>query len=226
MTEIRIIVEPFEISIGRIEVRALRLGLDMSGGGGGGAPAVTPSTWNPADKSAGITLSGGDLTAAYGGGGSSDGVRATQTRTGKRYFEALSVASGGLESIGLANLSAVMTANVGANANAGGYLANGNFGQPEGGYTGGTATWVASNVVQICYDPVAQRMWLGVNNVFGGDPVAGTGGHSTNQPGSTMGTTLVPFFQGTFGSSGTMTLRCLPASFSYTPPTGFAAWDT
>ncbi len=192
-------------------------------GGKDGAPAVTPSTWNPADKSAGITLSGGDLTAAYGGGGTV-GVRATQTRTGKRYFEALVVFSGSSESIGLANLSAVLTANVGSNANAGGYLANGNFGQPEGGYSG-AASFTTGNVVQICYDPVAQRMWLGVNNVFGGDPVAGTGGNST-AVGGTMGTTLVPFFQGTFGSSGTMTLRCLAASFSYTPPSGFSAWDS
>lgn len=36
--------------------------------GGGGAAPVTYATWNPDDKSAGVSLSNGDLTSAAGGG--------------------------------------------------------------------------------------------------------------------------------------------------------------
>src|SRR3990167_8030868 len=48
-------------------------------------------TWNPSDKSAGFTLSEGNLRAAATGGGNI-GVRATQAQTtGKYYYEATAV---------------------------------------------------------------------------------------------------------------------------------------
>lgn len=52
----------------------------------GGTIAPVPTTWNPADKNAGVTLSNGNLTAQRNGGLVS--VRGTRAHSsGKRYFE-------------------------------------------------------------------------------------------------------------------------------------------
>jgi hypothetical protein len=60
-------------------------------GGGGG---TTYTTWNPADKSASVTLSNGDLT--FASAASNQGVRATTGKSsGKYYFECTFTAMGG-----------------------------------------------------------------------------------------------------------------------------------
>jgi len=75
---------------------------DVGGGGGG---AVT--TWNPADKAAGITLSQGNLRATSTASLSS--VRATTGKsTGKWQFE-LTALSNGSWLVGLATLAANLT---------------------------------------------------------------------------------------------------------------------
>lgn len=56
------------------------------GGKSGGGASGSTTTWNPSDKSAGITLSNGNLTASYSA--HTNNVRATTGKqTGKWYWE-------------------------------------------------------------------------------------------------------------------------------------------
>jgi len=102
----------------------------------GAEPTREYATWNPSDKSANVTLSNGDLTAARNGG--SGVVRATMGKaSGKWYWEITLTSTGGTWDCftGMANNSAVLTGNLGANINGwsvvmddGGYYNNGAIG--------------------------------------------------------------------------------------------------
>ena len=81
----------------------------------------TYATWNPADKSANVTLSNGNLTAyATTSAGS---VRSTIGKSsGKWFFELTPV--GGQNPQGIGNSSALLSTYPGANINGYGYLAS------------------------------------------------------------------------------------------------------
>jgi hypothetical protein len=88
-------------------------------------------TWNPSDKNASITLSGGNLTAT-GGTGSWHGVRGTVSHTtGKWQFEIkIKLNTGnGNQMVGVGNASAVLNNYPNVNTNAACIQSNGNFGQ-------------------------------------------------------------------------------------------------
>lgn len=107
MTEHTFTIDPFTISVGRIDVR---IGIPLLGIGntGGGAAPVTPATWNPSDKSTRITLSGGNNLTAGGDGVDWGAVRSTTSKTAARGFTGTLVgltwgANGG---VGFANATA------------------------------------------------------------------------------------------------------------------------
>src|ERR1700688_4047700 len=62
---------------------------------------MTTTTWNPSDKSAGITLSGGNLVAT--GSASPASVRSTASRLSKYYFEVTATTAGSNMAIGIAD---------------------------------------------------------------------------------------------------------------------------
>ena len=79
--------------------------------------AVTPTTWNPADKDATVTLSGGNLTAASTGGA----VRSVfGASAGKYYFE-LKIPTGYSQAVGIGTASASLTSVPGDDAYAWAY---------------------------------------------------------------------------------------------------------
>lgn len=97
-------------------------------------------TWNPADKDASITLSGGDLIATGTASNAWRGVRGTTSNvtSGKWYFEVKVRLNTGLGNflIGIGNASAVTNNYFSVNANGASWQSNGNFGT-NNSFTGG-----------------------------------------------------------------------------------------
>ena len=92
---------------------------------GYGKSAGTFTTLNPADKSAAVTLSNGNLTATFSGVGGVRGVKVCLTTdTGPRYFESF-VSGPSLVSIGIGDASAPLTSYVGSTADSSGIRSDG-----------------------------------------------------------------------------------------------------
>ena len=182
-----------------------------------GAPPASGNYWNPADKATEITLSNSDKTAE--GAVSGTVVRSiTAHSTGKYYAEILIGGNGNI-CAGLATGSYNLE---GAN-----YLLLGTGGlgwdtadtgvSEEGvsiGFMDSAAT--TDQVVGIAVDFATNKVWFAEDNVFVGDPAAGTDGF-------TFGI-AAPLYLATCPYDGSATLRTASGDFSYTPPTGFTAW--
>lgn len=158
-------------------------------GGGKSIPGVVATTTlNPSDKSAQITLSGGNLIMTGSAIASTDNVRSVASySTGKFYCEMLSGAVAGayVHAIGLANSLASLTAGPGSpdtnsialySGDPVVYAAGGSAGSSGVNYNGG-----ASDVVGMAVDIGAGLIWFRVNggnwnNNILNDPVTGIGG--------------------------------------------------
>jgi hypothetical protein len=179
------------------------------------------TTFNPADLS-GVTLSGGNLTATDTGGVSTDGVRSTTSASGKVAFRGSGFVgfTTGMTVVGVSKSGADYG---GADANgflllyaAGtGYIAFSN-GAVVGSADTTSAAPTSSSVVTVLVDATGGKLYFQCdgNNLFGGNPVAGTGGIS-------IGTG--PWFASTAFSSvsSATTADFSPASL----PSGFSGWD-
>ena len=190
----------------------------VSSGGG-----MTYATWNPTDKAAAITLSGGDLTATHSGG-IDQMVRATIGKSsGKWYWELTSVGMA-LEpnsTYGICKLTDSINFQPGYGVDS--YaLANG-YGQTLhdfitlsfGGFASYTTALTDDTVtVGIALDMDAGTLTFYYNNVSQG--VAFTGLSGTFYPcvGASGGYTLAT--TANFGAT----------PFTYTPPVGFSGLHT
>ena len=175
------------------------------------APFVlTGVTWNPSDKDAAQTLSGGNFiaTSSAGSGTVNSCVRATQgiSPSVKTYFEVtVSGTLGQYLSIGVMNGSASLAANVGATN--GIDFVNKFSGTTSSIYLNGVNTvsvlpvLTSGQVVRVAVDRTANKIWFAINNntwsgsaVWMGsgattdDPATGTGGASL----STVTGTIFP----------------------------------
>lgn len=186
---------------------------------GGGATALVASTWNPADKSADITLTNGDLTATHTTPVGFDTARGTKSlSSGKRYFEG-TVSSGDTTTntaIGWALSTADLNSYIGQDtATGGGYYSTGFIG---GTPTTGGASFTVGDKIGIALDMDADKWWCSKNGAWQfGDPVAGTGGNTM------AAGTIFPAFSDQTG--GGMTFNGGAAAFTHAPPTGYTAWD-
>ncbi len=184
-------------------------------------PPPPPSVaWNPADKSAGVTLSNGNLTATVQG---SEQARATLGRsTGKWYFEVVAVANVAQSGFGFSDLVATVD---GGSTQATEFLW---FGGGLGWIWLGT-TWdftvktiALSEVGGLAIDLDAGKAWVRNFAGWSGDPVAGTGGNS-------IGYVAEPVYPvcGAVGGAvdNDITANFGATAFAYTVPSGFAAWD-
>jgi hypothetical protein len=188
-------------------------------------------TWNPSDKSARVTLSGANLIARKTSGTTStwDMARATLGRSsGKHYFEIRCVRTSGADSniiVGIANSSAALDTAAGfpgGNTNGYGiYVLNGNkyYNATPTAYS---SAWDADTVIGVAVDFTGGKVWMANENTWGGggDPAAGTGEAFSG-------------ISGTFFPAASMlnvnvyecTGRFSAASFTYSPPSGFSAWQ-
>ena len=95
------------------------------------------------------------------------------------------------------------------------------------------ASFAAGDVVQMAIDMNAKKVYFGKNNTFGGDPAAGTGGHSL--PASILSDGAAVITLGGYSGSQAATMQInygqflnfdggsTTNGFKYTPPTGFKA---
>lgn len=199
----------------------------MLGGGG----AFTYATWNPADKDAGLSLSGGDLVILRTGSGWCS-ARATQPKnSGKWVFEVTQDAfgAGGSLIVGLALASASLSTFIGANVSGWSFQPSATP-QPFT-YFNSTATAVAgypnittTQKVMFAVDITNGRCWCRTTGAGGwargGDPAAGTTPTFTFTPGATV----YPATSGD-GSGQQSTLNSGATPFSMAVPAGFnAGW--
>jgi hypothetical protein len=182
------------------------------------------TTWNPADKSANITLSGGDLNAATSQLFAQNAVRAIASAySGKKYWE---ITVGALSSgaAGVANSSAALGSFIG-DANGVGWGSNGDVSTGGGGGT----TWVPwddGDVLCLALDLDNNRLWGRVgagnwNNNASADPATNTLGHN-------ISAITGPFFPAISmrctGGTDDMTANFGATAYAQTPPSGFGNW--
>jgi hypothetical protein len=194
----------------------------MIGAGGSGGSVLT--TWNPSDKEAHITLSGGNLisTLAVGNTG---GVRGTVARSsGKYYFEVGFTFSGSPTiQVGLAPSGKSLTA-----LGASGFIACARAAGFEGDATGGGSSFpgfVTTNVINLAVDLDNSLLWVGVNGTynFGDNENPNTG---ANGQGFSTSVPLFPYTIGsTSGSDIVSTANFGASAFANSIPTGFTAWN-
>lgn len=180
-------------------------------------------TWNPSDKGANITLSGGNLVATAAT--SANAVRATISNSaGKWYWECkvtANVTNAFTPGFGTAAMS--LTAQVGGSAISFGIENDGSTirtGGPVLANAAGTS-FAVNDVINFAIDLDAGQAWLGKNGTWtaSGNPAAGTNPWVT----FTANLVLFPAWSGNVNTES-CTANFGTTAFASTPPTGFNAW--
>ncbi len=161
------------------------------------------------------------MVATHTGAAGYGGVRSTgSVNSGKVYAE-FYLASGTYALVGLATLSANLGAFLGSDAFGYGYYQNtGEKG--NSGLTAFGAAYSAAQVIGVAYDADAGEIWFAKNNVWqaSGNPAAGANPAFSGVPsGLHLATTI-------HDVGSVMGLRCRASDFTYTPPSGFSAWES
>lgn len=188
-----------------------------------GGPAVTYATWNPADKSAGIVLSGGNLTATTT---SFDGVRGVKGYgSGKYYFEYKVTSAWGSSSTGVGLCLASHSLPQTYSAPAGTAMVFGSGSLFVNGATPGPNLGIraANDVIGIAVDITSGLLWFRVspsgqwNGSGTPNPATGTGGFSL----SGMPGTLYPLFGAQVAHTAVANFGA--SAFSGAVPSGFTS---
>lgn len=184
--------------------------------------AQTFATLNPSDKSADLTLSGGNLIATASGSGY-DSVRATQgLSSGKWYWEFKYTTVSSADAMwGVANSTMTLTNYVGLDANGwGNYMPTGNK-LHAGANTGYGTAQVVNDVLMMALDMDNGKVWFGKNGTWfnSGDPSAGTNPAFTSADGITG--TLYPCLSLTNPNVTVGQANFGASTMAYTAPSGF-----
>lgn len=180
------------------------------------------STWD-ANYDVGGTLSGGNLTFTDTGGAPGDGVPSTTGYSSGKYAFSVAVDGGfsAFESfVGVTSdktdLSIATTASYGLAYNSGAYYIVSNGGVVAGPDSSSPAP-TGTDIIKVLLDATGSRLYFQVNgnNVLGGNPAAGTGGH-------TIGAGTYYGLLATFASGRAGTVDFTPGS----NPSGFNDWDS
>lgn len=142
--------------------------------------AAATTTWNPSDKNAGYSLSGGNLVATVSGaGGSFISLRAIAGISGssKKHFE-YTITTTGLQLGGLGNVSADLNNLAGNDGNSIGYIYNGSV-QVGGPGVASLLSYTVGDTVSVEIDRGANLIWFAKNtgdwnNDPSANPAAGT----------------------------------------------------
>jgi len=195
--------------------------------------------WNPADKHANVFVTGTNNEQIYSESAGSRGIRSIlELSSGKRYFE-MQVTDGDptVLAAGFSIASGTLTGMTGS--------AEGTFGvyayEVGGGVTlkwrqnpsDAGSTLSGSLLVQgsqlltgtrimFAIDKDAGKIWVGMNNVWVGDPVAGTGAAMEHTDISSNDMYIHGSVESTIREN--MTLYLDPGDLSYTAPVGYEEW--
>lgn len=176
---------------------------------------TTYAIWNPSDKSADVTLSNGDLTAAISNSVADAAVRGTIGKSsGKWYWEiTLAALSSGIPSIGIANSSLPLTSFVGETSGSWGYVNGQKYNNSSGAAYG--ATYTVGDVISVALDMDGGTITFYKNGASQGQAFSGITG------------TIYPAVSNTTSStSATFTANFGATAFTYTPPTGHVGLST
>lgn len=184
--------------------------------------------WNPADKSAGYTLSnviGANSDAGTTSGSGWQGVKCVLGRSsGKYYWEFVVVTAGTLDEWidGANGTNPAVTSGTPTSPNAALMRSDNNV----AGWTKSQAGVLAGNnavnaVISFAVDFTAGRIWVGVGGVwaFSGDPAAGTGFWVSAVTG-----TVFPSAWTFNNNPRKVRLRTLASQMTGTIPSGYTAW--
>jgi len=191
------------------------------------------TTWSTTDKSAGMTLSNGNLKASQPSSTGTQFVRSsTGKTTGKAYCEITwgAPGGGGFDAIGFATSSATAT-NWITNGTGGlvGWSNNGAFfNGNNSAATGGACT--TGDVACYAIDLVNKRVWVrknsgNWNSTAGNDPATNVGGVDISAlfPSNAL---FMMFTSTGQWSASDCTVNFGATAFAQTVPGGFTAWDT
>lgn len=195
------------------------LTLDSMGYFSGGSGAAPTTTWNPADKSAGLTLSGGNLVGTSSS--NYDGARSVASASsGKKYWEVVSTVN--LDNYpGVANGSAAFSV-FGFNANSLSWTVGGQVWINSS--TVATAqSWTSGDVLGFALDIGNARLWVrkgagNWNNDAGADPTTNTNGIDV----SSLSTPL--YAAASAGTNGVITSNFGGSAYANAAPSGFGNW--
>jgi hypothetical protein len=183
-------------------------------------------TWNPADKSANITLSNGNLTATNGGSGDNLVRSIVSASSGKKYCEItadIKVNNG--TDLGVGTGAEALTNWVGATADSVGWIGgDGNIWLNSNPITG-VATWTQGDTLCIAFDIDNMRIWFRTNG--GNWNNSGTANPATNTEGIDVSALNAgPFFvMVSFRTNADQfTANFGGTAYAHAPPSGFGNW--
>lgn len=185
-----------------------------------GPVVVALTTFDPANKSASITLSENNRRAVNAGASNVNAKSTSSRSSGLLYFEielvsaqtSLGVATSGMPTNTWVGSSG---ASVGIDPSAGTIYASGT---PQG--SAGIGTGAAGNVFGVAVNFTSGKAWFSKNGAFGTGqvPASGTGGFT--MPAGTLFIVAAPQTTG-----ADCRIRTETSQFSYTPPSGFSPWN-
>jgi hypothetical protein len=177
-------------------------------------------TFNPSDKSTGIDLTNGNLTATSNTTGWR-GVRANHSKSSSKWYWEITVGTLSNQSNGIAtsgvNLDPAGNFNDATTDTV--YIYNSDGTKSKGGASG--ATYAAGAVIGVALNLITGKIWFAKNNTWqaSGDPVAGT-----NEAYTVVAGTFYSLF-GSGTATEAVTADFGATAFTYTPPTGYLAYD-
>lgn len=182
------------------------------------------TTWNAGDKSSHISLSVGNHVATSIAGSGNEAVRGTTSKSsGKWYIEYPQIDFGGFGGgiLGFGDASYSLTGG-GDLTHSFGVLTNGNL--PTPGTMGSTPT---GKHISIAVDLTAQKFWCRYNGGLWNNDAAADPATNTN------GLSIAGFYSGAVFPLVSLqfnpcsgTINSGDSAFTYTPPSGFTAWDS
>lgn len=195
------------------------------------------STWNPSDKSANVTLSGGNLTASHPSTTVTGSVRSTDSHaTGKWYFEVAVTGVGSSSdgpAVGISTAGADLSFFPGEAFGVGLLVGTGalKIRKWNGGFDAALDTSNTpsdGDVVMVALDLTNSKLWFGRNGTWYGTTDGGAAGNpaaGTNPAYTSVSGTFFAAWGGTNGLASTGIARFTTSAFSYSAPSGFTAWD-
>lgn len=191
--------------------------------------ATATNTWNNADKSANIGLSGLSNLTLTDNAGAYANVRATNSASsGKKYWELhvdAAPSTTGLV-IGIANAAASLTQFVGNDTNGMGWAGDGRV-ILSGAVVTTIQGYVASNTLCFSYNIDISKIWFRTNGGNWNNDVIGNQNPATNTGGiSTAGMAAGPYFAIGEGLNinDAFTANFGATAYAQTPPSGFGNW--
>jgi hypothetical protein len=193
------------------------------------AAAGATTTWNPADKNANLTLSGGDLIFTQGAFNDYASLRSVASASsGKKYWELTATTIGGaaLTVEGFGNSTMALNTYLGANTNSMGWVGDGRVLLNDVTVTT-IQTWAQGDTLCFALDLDNSKVWFRTNGGNWNNDVIGNQNPATNTGGASLsGIASGPYFVMAQGhaTGDSMTANFGATAYAQTAPSGFGNW--